>query len=98
MPSGPEQLLQVTLLIVPMLVPDSPVPLAAEPVAVDEVHFSWVPVLVSVRTELVDVPVKVPPPDTVQVPAAFAGAAVNATAAMTADPATRALLVRVESL
>ena len=82
-----------------MPVPDRPVPLAAEPEAVDEVHTSWVPVEPSVSVGPLAVPVNEPPPDTVHVPAADAGpAATKPRAAAAATPATSVLLVRVESL
>jgi hypothetical protein len=82
----------------PMPAPVLPLALAAEPVAVDLVQVSCVPVLLSVSSVLVEVPVKLPPPVTVHESAAFAGAVENATAAATAAPVTRVLLVRVESL
>ncbi len=60
---------------------------------------SWVPVEPSVSVGLVAVAVNEPPPVTVHVPAAEAGpAATKPRAAAAATPATRVLLVRVESL
>src|SRR6266516_1988978 len=76
-PSGPEQLVKRSELILPMWRPDSPEPLLSLPLAFDDLQDSLVPLLVSVRVVVFDLAVMGPPGLTVHLVAAKAGPALR---------------------
>src|SRR5689334_13453807 len=75
-PPGPVQLVNVTDVMLPMPVPDSPLPFFRVALVADDAHVRTVPVFVSFSVVLPALPVTAPPGLTVQVVAVTAMAVV----------------------